>query len=111
MQTSNVSTVNNAVKLRARIKQEFWKVLPLIQINTEKSLEEARRKLGFLYQLIERFMVIEKKSLLKSDKIALEYLQSQILHFLKEFEEISPTERLKTAKSLQRTAESTLETD
>ena len=94
MDTSNATTREKAIHVGARIKREFEEIIPLIQLNTEESLTTVTRKLRFLYKLIERFVDDEKENLLGSDKIALEFLQGQVLTFIKDLEEKTSAERL-----------------
>lgn len=107
MDTTNTTTVRKAVQLRERIQKEFTELLALIKSSRDY---EAIQKLGFLYRAIDVFVDDEKDSLLKSDRIALEILQEQVLKFKKDYEENTLAKRLAIAQSLQRMAENVLKT-
>ncbi len=110
LNTTNRSTISTAVNIRASIERIFEEILPFIQLNTKESLRIVNKKLGKVYSSIEVFKIDEHKNLLKSDILALEYLQSEVLDFIQKFEKKTKEERLAIAKSLLRTAKTTLET-
>ncbi len=110
MKTTNATTVEAAIKLRDRILSEFRDIKPLIQVETKRSLEEALKKLRFIVSMIEVFMNDERANLYKSDKIALDILQSQVVNFISVFESKTEIERLKIAVSLEKTAKNILQT-
>ena len=109
--TTNATTIVAAVKLRERILSEFRNIKPLIQVDTVKSLKEVLKKLRFIVKMIEVFMNDEKANLYKSDKVALDILQSEVVNFISVFESKSEIERLKIAVSLEKMAKDILKTD
>ena len=104
LRTTNATTIQVATKVRTRIGVEFTEILPLIQLNTQKSLEQAEKKLKFIYKLIQTFIVDEKGNLFSSDKIALEDLARDVIGLVSEFNKIDKVERLERAAGFQRRA-------
>ena len=108
--TTNATTVESAVKLRDRILDEFRDIKALIQVDTKEGLKEGLVKLRRVVSAIEVFMDDEKANLYKSDKVALDILQREVINFISVFESKSEIGRLKEAKSLETTAKSILKT-
>jgi|SRR3989338_1982840 len=108
--STNATTKLAAVRLRVNILDWFRDIKALIQVDTPKSCKDALILLRLLVRAIQVFMDDEKANLYKSDKIALEILQQDVINFISAFETKTEIERLKTAKSLEKTAQTILQT-
>jgi|SRR3989338_9402327 len=109
--STNVTTKLAAVTLRKNILDWFRDIKALIQVDTTKSKKEALILLRLLVRAIQVFMVDEKANLFSSDKVALEMLQNEVIHFISNFEESDEISRLKKAKELETTAKTILQTN
>lgn len=112
IKTTNHSTITAAFNVKARIEREIEEMLVLAQ---QENIVQLNQKLTFIYRLTERFREDEKDNLVTNDEIALDFLQGQILEFLKKLAEKNPAKRLDgehqvwEVKSLQNAVKSALE--
>ena len=108
LKTNNPSTVRNTVNIKARIERELEEIVTLIQLSDPQNQSKIHKKLTFIYKLLERFREDEKENLFSSDKLALDYLEGEVVEFIKKMEEKTTLELLAMAKSLQHATKNTL---
>ena len=109
--TTEATTKLAAVLLRKNILDWFRDIKALIQVDTPNSSKEALILLRLLVRAIQVFMEDKKADLMKSDKVALEDLQANVVNFISILEEKDEIGRLREAKSLENIAKAILQTD